>query len=202
MIAYSIEAAKNSGVFTKVVVSTEDEEIMQIANDFGAEVDVRPKEMAGDTVTKVQVINEYIERNAIQNDYEYVAALLPTCPFRTSADVRIAFEKLSSQSQYDFMIGVTEYEFPIEFSLHIKDEIAIMDNPAGYAVTRSQNKEKKYHPNGALYMASMKGFLEKKTFFNKEMMHHMMPALRSYDIDYPYQFEIAEIIAKKKLNEE
>lgn len=202
LMAYSIEAAVNSGVFEKVVVSTEDEEIMQIARDFGAEVDQRPEAMAGDTVTKVQVINEYIDRNGIQNDYEYVAALLPTCPFRTAEDVKEAFEKLSGQDHYHFMIGVTEYEFPIEFALSLDGEIVKMDDPSGYAVTRSQNKQRKYHPNGALYMASMKGFLEKKTFFNTEMMHHMMPAIRSYDIDYPYQFEIAEIIAQKHLNEE
>jgi N-acylneuraminate cytidylyltransferase len=200
-MAYSIEAAVNSGVFDKVVVSTEDDEIMQIAREYGAEVDVRPVEMAGDTVTKVQVINEYIDRNGIQNDYEYVAALLPTCPFRTANDVKEAFEKLSSQDKYHFMIGVTEYEFPVEFALSMDGDIVKMDDPSGYAVTRSQNKQKKYHPNGALYMASMRGFLEKKTFFNTEMMHHMMPAIRSYDIDYPYQFEIAEIIAQKKLDE-
>jgi pseudaminic acid cytidylyltransferase len=202
LMAYSIEAAMHSGVFDKVVVSTEDDEIMQIAREYGAEVDVRPTEMAGDRVTKVQVINEYIDRNGIQNDYDYVAALLPTCPFRTADDVREAFKKLSGQDQYHFMIGVTEYEFPIEFALSHEGDIVRMDDPSGYAVTRSQNKQKKYHPNGALYMASMKGFLEKKTFFNTEMMHHMMPAIRSYDIDYPYQFEIAEIIAQKQLNEE
>jgi len=201
LMAYSIEAAKHAGVFEKVVVSTEDQEIMEIARDFGAEVDVRPQAMAGDRVTKVEVINEYIERNQIQEEFQYVAALLPTCPFRTANDVREAFEKLIGQDQYHFMIGVTEYEFPVEFALSLDGEIVKMDDPGGYAVTRSQNKQKKYHPNGALYMASMKGFLQKKTFFNTEMMHHMMPALRSYDIDYPYQFEIAEIIAQKQFNE-
>ncbi len=201
-MAYSIDAALESGVFEKVVVSTEDKEIMQIAEKHGAEIDVRPEEMAGDRVTKVQVINEYISRNKIEKEYDYVAALLPTCPFRTSEDVREAFEKLTSQDQHHFLIGVTEYEFPIEFALEAEGEIVKMLDPSGYEVTRSQNKEKRYHPNGAIYMASMKGFLEKKTFFNRQMMHHIMPAIRSYDIDYPYQFEIAEIIAKKILNEQ
>lgn len=201
-MAYSIDAAIESGVFEKVVVSTEDQEIMEIARKQGAEVDVRPEQMAGDLITKVQVVNEYIERNSIQNDYAYVAALLPTCPFRTATDVKKAYEKLSGQDRYHFLIGVTEYEFPIEFALTVKDEIVEMLDPSGYEVTRSQNKEKKYHPNGAIYMASMKGFLEKKTFFNRQMMHHIMPAIRSYDIDYPYQFEIAEMIAKKMMHEE
>lgn len=202
LMAYSIEAAKNSGVFNKVVVSTEDEEIKAIAKKYGAEIDHRPEEMAGDTITKVQVINEYISRNKIEDQYQYVAALLPTCPFRSAEDIKDAFEKLSSQDQHNFIIGVTEYEFPIEFALSIEAEKAIMDDPNGYQVTRSQNKQKKFHPNGALYIARMKAFLEKKTFFNTVMMHHIMPAIRSYDIDYPYQFEIAEMIAKKKLHEQ
>ncbi|MAY83260.1 MAG: pseudaminic acid cytidylyltransferase [Flavobacteriales bacterium] len=202
LMAYSIEAAKNSAVFDKIVVSTEDPEIKEIALQYGVEVDDRPEHMAGDQVTKVQVINEYIQRNQIQDDYDYVAALLPTCPFRTSEDVKEAFNKISSQKEHDFLIGVTEYEFPVDFALRLNDEIVEMVNPEGYAVTRSQNKEKKYHPNGAVYIATMKGFIEKETFFNRQMMHHIMPALRSYDIDYPYQFEIAEIIAKRILNEE
>jgi len=202
LMAYTIDAALESGVFDKVVVSTEDQEIMEIARKHGAEIDVRPKEMAGDRVTKVEVVNEYIQRNQIQDTYDYVAALLPTCPFRTAQDVREAFEKLSSQENYQFLIGVTEYDFPTEFALKLNNEIVEMVDPSGYEVTRSQNKEKKYHPNGAVYIASMQGFLEKKTFFNRRMMHHIMPAIRSYDIDYPYQFKIAEIIAKEIINEQ
>lgn len=201
-MAYSIDAAIESGVFEKVVVSTEDEEIMEIAKKHGAEVDIRPEVMAGDRVTKVQVVEEYIQRNQIEDKYDYVAALLPTCPFRTSQDVKEAFEKISKQDEHQFLIGVTEYSFPTEFALTVNEELVEMVDPSGYEVTRSQNKEKKYHPNGAIYIASMEGFLEKKTFFNQQMMHHIMPALRSYDIDYPYQFEIAEMIAKKLMNEE
>lgn len=202
LLAYSVDAALESGVFKKVVVSTEDKEIKEIALKCGAEVDDRPTEMAGDLVTKVQVVKEYIERKKIENEYGYVSAILPTCPFRTAQDIKNAYDILTSQNDNDFLIGVTEYDFPIEFALEVNNGTANMCDPSGYKVTRSQNKTKKYHPNGAIYIASMKGFIKKGTFFNESMLYYNMPALRSFDIDYPYQFEIAEIIAKKKLYEQ
>ncbi|MEQ8907577.1 MAG: acylneuraminate cytidylyltransferase family protein [Vicingaceae bacterium] len=205
LMAYSIEAAIHAKVFEKVVVSTEDQEIKEIALQYGAEVDDRPKEMAGDFVTKVQVVKEMIERKQLEKEYDYVAAVLPTCPFKTASDISEAFKKITSQDQLDFLIGVTEYDFPIEFALEANEnesnkKVRMLD-PSGYQNTRSQNKTRKYHPNGAIYIASMKGFVEKGTFFNEEMLFHYMPALRSFDIDYPYQFEMAEIIAQKKLYE-
>lgn len=202
LIAYSIDAAIKSGVFDKVVVSTEDAEIKGIAISCGAEVDDRPDHMAGDTVTKVQVVKEYIERKQIESEYDYIAALLPTCPFRSYEDIQVAFKKLTDQNKCHFLIGVTEYEFPVGLALDKEEELVKMVDPEEYQVTRSQNKTIKYHPNGAIYLATMEGFKKNGTFFNIEMLHHIMPPLRSFDIDYPYQFEIAEVIAKNKFHEQ
>lgn len=198
LISYSIRAALDSGVFTEVIVSTEDAEISAIALKEGALVDARPQHMAGDTVTKVQVVKEFLERVNPLKKYDTVAALLPTCPFRTARHVKEAFELFVSNPQLPFLIGVTEYEFPIQLALTpVNEKVMQMTFSDGYATTRSQNIEKRYHPNGAMYIASVKGFLEKGTFFNEEMLTYRMSAVRSFDIDYPYQFEIAEILAKQ-----
>ena len=66
----------------------------------------------------------------------------------------------------------------------------------GYNTTRSQNIEKRYHPNGAMYIAKVGSFIEKGTFFNSKVLTYEMDAIHSNDIDSPYQFEIAELIAK------
>ena len=175
LISYTIRAAKLSGVFTDIIVSSDDEEIRNIALEEGVLVDNRPNFMAGDKVTKVEVVKEYIERNNSINKYDYVAALLPTCPFRTSDDIRSAFELLINQSVYKFLIGTTEYEFPIQLALkNTKENLVEMVFDGGYDTTRSQNIEKRYN----------------------------MPAERSFDIDYTYQFEIAEIMARKILKNE
>jgi CMP-N-acetylneuraminic acid synthetase len=197
LISYSIRAAIDSGVFTDVIVSTEDGEIKAIALKEGARVDDRPEHMAGDTVTKVQVVKEFLERKNAEKKYEVVAALLPTCPFRTARHVKEAMELFRSTPDLPFLIGVTEYEFPIQLALSPLDEKSMqMTFADGYRTTRSQNIEKRYHPNGAMYMATVKAFLEKGTFFNERMLTYKMSAIRSFDIDYPYQFAIAEILSK------
>ena len=96
-----------------------------------------------------------------------------------------------------FLIGVTEYDFPIQLALSPLDDFRMkMTFEDGYNVTRSQDIAKRYHPNGAMYMATVEAFLEKGTFFNEEMLTYRMSAIRSFDIDYPYQFAIAEILCK------
>lgn len=203
LISYSIRAAIDSGVFDEVVVSTEDEEIKNVAASEGAMIDNRPEHMAGDTVTKVEVIKEFLHRPENKNKYTFITALLPTCPFRTAEHVREAFELFCSHPEVPFLIGVTEYEFPVQLALTpVNDFTMKMTFADGYKTTRSQNIEKRYHPNGAMYMATVSAFLEKGTFFNETMLTYKMSAVRSYDIDYPYQFEIAEILSKNIQNYE
>jgi CMP-N-acetylneuraminic acid synthetase len=73
-----------------------------------------------------------------------------------------------------------------------------MRDPETYArTTRSQSLRKSYHPNGAIYLASVEGFLREKTFFAEPLLGYVMPANRSFDIDYPYQFRIAELMMKE-----
>ena len=117
LMGYTIRAAKNSGAFNKVIVSTEDAEIKEIALAEGVIVDDRPKKMAGDRVTKVQVVKEYLERTGAYNDFDNIAALLPTCPFRTAEDVSQAVSSFNAQNHHKFLIGVVEYEFPIQLAL-------------------------------------------------------------------------------------
>lgn len=197
LISYSIRAAIDSGIFDEVIVSTEDEEIRSVALSEGALVDNRPEHLAGDTATKVQVVKEFLERGDHRTRYGFITALLPTCPFRTAEHVKAAFQMMKENPQLPFLVGVTEYEFPIQLSLTAIDDVQVeMTFADGYKVTRSQDIGKRYHPNGAMYMATVAAFLSRGTFFNEKMLAYRMSALRSFDIDYPYQFAMAEILAK------
>ncbi len=204
LISYSIRAAIDSGIFDEVIVSTEDKEIKEAAIQFGAKVDDRPEHMAGDTVTKVQVVKEYLERNTEITDDDIITALLPTCPFRTATHLKEAFAIFNNHKHHTpFLIGVTEYEFPIQLALSPSDDdVMNITFEDGYNITRSQNIEKRFHPNGAMYTATVKAFKDNGTFFNEQMLTYKMSAIHSYDIDYPYQFEIAEVLAKKIQNYE
>jgi pseudaminic acid cytidylyltransferase len=198
LIGYSILAAKNAAIFDEIIVSTEDEEIKKVALSYGVKVDDRPHDLAGDNVTKVTVVKEFLSRELNRNKYSTITALLPTCPFRTAQHLKEAFEIFKSNKDVPFLIGVTEYDFPIQLSLSPMNDYKMkITFENGYSVTRSQDIEKRFHPNGAMYMATVEAFIQKGTFFNEIMSTYKMSALNSFDIDYPYQFEIAEILSKK-----
>ena len=203
LISYTIQAAIKSNQFDDIYVSTEDDEIKSISLSEGAKVDERPIHMAGDKVTKVEVISEFLNRHDYLSKNDIITALLPTCPFRKSKHIVEAFKLFKSHEDIPFLIGVTEYDFPIQLALK-KDTTDTMKMvfKEGYNTTRSQNIEKRYHPNGSIYIANVGAFLKNNTFFNPRFLAYEMEAIYSYDIDYPYQFEIAEILAKKiKTNE-
>ena len=154
--------------------------------------------MSGDKITKIEVIKEYLSRNKDLNEDDIITTLLPTCPFRTKNHIIDAFKLFNENPWLPFLIGVTEYEFPIQLALECNSQNTMkMVFEDGYITTRSQNIEKKYHPNGAIYIAKIGSFLKTGTFFNSEMLTYKMTPIHSFDIDYPYQFEIAEILAKK-----
>lgn len=201
LLAYTIRAAIKSGCFDKIIVSSEDHEILDIAVAEKVDIDVRPQAMAGDKVTKVEVIKEFLTRKENQYKFKTVCALLPTCPFRSSQDLVNAF-KIYEEGKVKFLVGVTAYDFPVQLALIGDIDEQNLMKPFfkdGYSKTRSQDIKTMYHPNGAMYIADVRQFLKVGTFFNDKMLTYEMPAINSFDIDYPWQFELAEIIAQKKL---
>lgn len=198
LLAYSIRAAKNSGMFDKIILSSDDAEIIELGKAEGVEIDIRPEHLAGDTATKVQVVKEYIERTNAVKDFETITALLPTCPFRKAEHLKEAFAIFNSnKSRIPYLIGVTEYDFPIQLALSPADEVSMnITFEGGYNTTRSQNIEKRFHPNGAMYIATVEAFIKNGTFFNEQMLTYQMDSISSFDIDYPWQFQVAEVLAK------
>lgn len=200
LLAYTIRAAIKSQCFDTIIVSSEDVEIQSLAKQEGVFFDDRPANLAGDKVTKVEVVREFLSRPGNKKHYETVCVLLPTCPFRTFMDIRNAYD-VFHDSEVRFLIGVTAYDFPIQLALTKEDSEGSLMRPFfddGYKKTRSQDLKTMYHPNGAMYIAGVNEFLELGSFFNDKMLTYEMSAINSFDIDYPWQFELAEIIAQKK----
>ena len=195
LLAYSIIAALESAVFDRIIVSSDDEEILAIAKDYGAEPDLRPEHLAGDSIRMVEVVEELVNRPAIKRRYKHVAAMLPTCPFRDASDIRRAMEVYISQKEEKFLITTTAYTFPPQLAM-VYDPLTHemeMREPDVYAkTTRSQNLKSYVHPNGGLYLGRIDRFLQTRSFFAPPLISIEMPAERSLDIDYEYQFIMAE----------
>ncbi len=202
LIAYTFESATSSDCFDKIVLSTDDESIAGIAEEYNIEVDSRPEELAGDETRAVEVIYEFLTRTKAEQSYRYIAMLLPTCPFRTSEDIQNAvnhYKVIADDARP--LVSVVAYDFPPQLALRSTNGGLgqMVDADAYVNSTRSQSIEPLYHPNGAIYLASIDTYLKEKTFFQEEMAIYVMPPERSLDIDYEYQFLLAEQLMNTKL---
>jgi N-acylneuraminate cytidylyltransferase len=197
LLAYTIETARKSGIFSRVVVSSDDDEILSLAAREGAETDRRPDALGGDRVRFVEVLTEFLTRSA--GDATHIAVLLPTCPFRTEHDIRAAHALMLAAPEPSFVVSVREYEFPPEFALELDGARIRVLHPEVYAAsTQTQSVGKSFHPNGAIYFAPIPLYLSTRSFFREPLLGYLMPPERSLDIDNLYQFEIAEAMMRSR----
>jgi CMP-N-acetylneuraminic acid synthetase len=201
LIAYTFDAAIASGCFSSIVVSTDDARVAEVAREYGVHVDQRPSSLCGDTVRAVEVVDEYLRRTDATDRFSNVAMLLPTCPFRTVDDIRGAMRHYQERAQKMPLVTVTQYAFPPQLALEPDDDkpgqMRMCQSAAYATTTRSQSIAARYHPNGALYVAAIDMFLGERSFFTEHMLTYVMPTERSFDIDYPWQFQLAEQWARQ-----
>lgn len=195
LITYTIRAAKESGIFSQILVSSDDDEILEIAAAEGVVADRRSEYLAADNVTQVEVLKEIVNRFNL--DQEVLVSLLPTCPFRTGIDIRESYEKFLREEP-DALISVCPYEFPVQFALEEKGGYLSKIFANGYQSTQSQKAKQHLHPNGAIYMKRSGKFKELPSFFEGKVVPYMMTVEKSIDIDYPYQLQLAEILLKNQ----
>ena len=198
LLAWTIDAAARAGVFTRSVVSTDDTEIIDIARSAGAVIDARPPFLATDAVRNFEVLAEYLHRDDHHLDFDAVCMLPPTSPLRSAADIKGAVT-LWRQAPDEILISVSRYEYPPEFAaeldatggLHVK-------HPEVYQrIAQTHLLPNSVHPNGAIYLASTRRFLEAGTFLVQPMRGFLMPPERSINIDYPHHFACAEALLKE-----
>lgn len=197
MIAYSIEAAKASGLFDKIVVSTDDEEIAKIAKSYGAVVPfVRPRELSDDHTATIPVIAHAIKASVDDiNDVEAVCCIYATAPFVQTQYIQEAYEKmLICKASYVF--SATSFPFPIQRAIRLtKDDRVEMFSPENFAV-RSQDLEEAYHDAGQFYWGTPEAWLESKVIFAPHSTAILLPRHLVQDIDTPEDWTRAEFMFK------
>jgi len=201
LLAYTIEAALGAECFSDVYVSSDDDSILEVAQTHNAKIDARPAELALDDVGSMEVVDEFLCRVSHRRKWDNVAMCLPTCPFRTASDIQKAMAIfMNEKDSCPRLIGLTKCSFPPHLLLKkISGEHYVdMREPEYYGdTTRSQSFEVMYYPNGSIYIATIAAFKKNQSFWGRPMLSYIMPEARSLDIDYPYQLEIAEYLAKK-----
>ena len=194
LISWSIEATLKSKYISKVVVSSDDEEILNISSNFGADIIKRPYELANDTATTFDAIKHTI--NNLEK-YDYIVLLQPTSPLRNENQIDEAIELLE-EKQADAIVSVCEMDHsPLWSNTLPKD--GNMNNFLRDEVLnkRSQDLEKYYRVNGAIYICKTDKLLENKSFFLKDnIFAYIMDRKSSIDIDEEIDFLLAERVLK------
>jgi len=193
IIAYSIQAAKESGVFDAVMVSTDSEEIAEIAKKEGAEVPfLRSEATSGDYASTADVILEVLQQYEDRGEqYDVVCCIYPTAPFVTSDKLKDAVALLE-EKKYDSVMPVTQFSFPPLRGM-VMNEDKVSYKWEQYASARSQDLEPIYHDCGQFYVLNVETFKTARKLVTKNTGAIEISELEMQDIDNEIDWKLAEL---------
>lgn len=196
MIAWPIFAARESGVFDRVIVSTDSDRIAGVAREFGAEVPfMRPPELSDEHTATAPVVLHAVEWLARHGQRpERVCCIYPTSPFILADDLRSGLELLKRGAPA--AIAVTTFDFPILRAFKVADDGGIEFNWPEYRTVRSQDLPEFYHDAGQFYWARVEDFMREKRFAMPGARPIVLPRKRVQDLDTPEDWEVAELMWK------
>lgn len=197
IIAYSIEAAKQSQLFDRIIVSTDDPEIAQVAVDLGADVPfLRPLELSDDYTGTNAVIKHAIQWFNNQGDVvQYACCIYATAPFIKPDYLCNAFEALLT-SDASFVFSVTSFPFPIQRAIRINKAGRVEAFYPEYISSRSQDLEEAYHDAGQFSWGRAEAFLNDTVPFSQASIPIVLPRYLVQDIDTLEDWTRAELMHK------
>lgn len=193
IIAFSIEMALSTGLFEEVMVSTDDEEIAEVARRYGAKTPfLRSPAASNDFATTASVLLEVLrEYETGGQTFDYACCLYPTAPLVKATTIQEAFELLTSKRR-DTVFPVLRYSYPIWRSLKMKGDKATMNWPE-HLNTRSQDLPASFHDAGQFYWLHIRAFLEKQVLFTDNTGAIELSELEVQDIDNLTDWKLAEL---------
>lgn len=201
VIAYTIEAAQQSKYLDRIVVSTDDEKIAEIAKEYGAEVPfIRPAELAEDDVPLIpdvlrHAVKELARRESF--DAEIIVMLQPTSPLRQAKYVDLAIEKLLN-TKCDWVTAVLEaHPHPFRMRRMKGDKLEPLFEDKDIWLQR-QDLPPVYHLSGAVYVTWKEVIMGEEVFQNKDWRGIVMEEEDAIDIDTLTDFLVAEAILKRQ----
>ncbi len=192
IIAYSIEAAIKSGVFDEVMVSTDDDEIADIARHYGASVPfMRSDDTSNDYATSSQVLLEVLKQyKEIGQKFDVVACIYPTAPFVTGDKLKAAV-KVMEEEMPDTVASVVQYSFPPQRGFYEVDGRMQFAQPE-HRSTRSQDLAAMYHDAGQFYVMRTDRFVETGQIFGEDIRPIIIDEMEVQDIDNETDWKLAE----------
>ena len=192
IIAYSIEAALKSNLFDKVIVSTDDKKIAEIALKFGAEVPfLRSQNTSNDFSSTFDVIEEVTKNLKTLNEvFDYTCCIYPCAPFTSIENLLLSFNLLIKH-KFDSVFPILQFSIPIQRALTYKENKVDFFKKE-YSLSRSQDLEKSYHDAGQFYWMNTQTCLVKKSIITDNSGGIILSELEGQDIDNEIDWKLAE----------
>ena len=196
LIYWSIKIALDSNYFDRVIVSTEDQEIANIAKKFSAEVPyLRPQEFAKDESAGIEPVLDILEKIPEITD---LLLLQPTSPLRRIEDIEEIF-KLREFHDSDSAVSITPSTKPLSLHVELNNKNEIIPLSNNYDIKPRQQYPKNYTFNGSLYLSKKDSIIKHKSLITPKTIGYVMPEKYSIDIDTEFDWEIAEYFMSKIL---
>ena len=204
LIAYTIEQAKASGLFEHIVISTDSDDIANIAKQYGAEVFFkRSSEMASDTAGKLDVIRDAFKRSEehYNKTFDYLIDLDATAPLRSVEDIIDSFNQFKKNDNDNLITAMPSRRSPY-FNLveQDKDGKVYLSKKLDSSVVRRQDAPKSYDMNASIYIWRRDIILTENSIFLEKTGLYVMPEERSIDIDNELDFKFVEFFMKEREN--
>lgn len=197
IIAYTIDAARESGCFARVTVSTDDREIAEVAQRCGAEIVLRRPELASDSATLLEVCLDFLDsENAAGRDWQYLGCLYATSPLRHAEDVR-ATMNLLEPDRCAFAMAVTAYDHYAHQAMAMDKDGALTPMWPELVERRGSDLPPLRAGNGSTYGLEVAAFRRHKAFYGPGLRGYDMPRERSIDIDTQTDLDFALLCAQR-----
>lgn len=196
MIGWSIEAALSCGSFDHVVVSTDDEEIADVARSLGADVPfMRPADLSDDYTGTIPVLRHAVKttEDVMGAEIEDACCIYATAPFITPHFLTLGLDTLLVDQELDFAFSVTSYPFPIQRALSVTTDHRVKMVQPEYELTRSQDLPERYHDAGQFYWFRRLGLFANDGIFSANSAPVIIPRERVQDIDTMEDWHCAEL---------
>ena len=202
LIYWSIKAAQESKLLTNYFVSTEDKEIADVADSFGATILNRPHHLAGDQTPMIPVLQQLcVEAEKLHGRFDYVLLMQPTAPMRTARHIDGAIDLMSKHPDCDSLVSVYQVEDCHPSRMYTCKEgflSKFYEEPAG---SLRQDLEPVYHRNGAIYLCKRDLLMTKKLLLEDLPLAFFMSKADSVNIDDEDDLKIADLLMHQRINE-
>jgi CMP-N,N'-diacetyllegionaminic acid synthase len=204
LLSYSILQARASGLFQAIAVSSDCDDILNIASKWGADYLIkRPLHLATDQAPKIPAIQHCLEavEELEQQSFDVIVDLDVTSPLRLVSDINEAVKLLETKQVSNVITGVPARRSPYFNLVELNNQgIVQLSKPLSKSIFRRQDAPDSYDLNASIYVWQKKALLQSQTIFNQDTLLYIMPQERSIDIDSELDFQFVQVLMNERGN--